>query len=259
MSWIGAEPGSMAELTAAGPALVHFFDFAQLNSVRTLPYLREWDSRYAGLGLAVIGVQSPRFPFGAEEKAVRGGLKRLGLGFPVAIDAGRTLWIDYGCEGWPSLFLWGQGGALRWFQFGEGDYLGTELAIQEELLTVDALRPMPEPMAPLRPTDAPGARVIAPTPELIPAEGRPWTVEDGTGFGVNYEAAGAWATLEGQGGLRVGLDRGSPREVAVEGAGLYPLARHPDHGAHHLEIEIDPGIAVWAIGFEPGLAPPDHG
>ena len=32
-----------AELTAAGPVLVHFFDFAQLNSVRALPYAIEWD------------------------------------------------------------------------------------------------------------------------------------------------------------------------------------------------------------------------
>ena len=26
--------------------LVHFFDFAQLNSVRTLPYVGEWARRY---------------------------------------------------------------------------------------------------------------------------------------------------------------------------------------------------------------------
>ena len=35
ISWVGQEPESMPALTAGGPALVHFIDFAQLNSVRT--------------------------------------------------------------------------------------------------------------------------------------------------------------------------------------------------------------------------------
>src|SRR4051794_18447929 len=154
----------MPVLTAGGPALVHFLDFAQLNSVRTLPYVLEWDRRYREAGLRTIAVQAPRFPFGAERDAVATGLARLGVSFPVAIDADRTLWHRYGCEGGPSLFLWSLGGALSWFHFGEGDYLGTEEAIQGELREQDALRQdLPEPMAPLRATDGPGARVMAPS------------------------------------------------------------------------------------------------
>ena len=42
LRWAGEAPGSMAEMTAGGPVLVWFFDFAQLNSVRTLPYVVEW-------------------------------------------------------------------------------------------------------------------------------------------------------------------------------------------------------------------------
>jgi len=41
LSWVGGER-VMERLTASGPVLVHFFDFAQLNAVRTLPYLRAW-------------------------------------------------------------------------------------------------------------------------------------------------------------------------------------------------------------------------
>ena len=123
----------MAALTAAGPALVHFIDFAQLNSVRTLPYLAAWEARYRERGLRTIGVQAPRFPFGADRTAAAAALRDLGVGFPVAIDAGRELWHDYGCEGWPSLFLWRRGGALAWFHFGEGEYRATEEAIQAEL------------------------------------------------------------------------------------------------------------------------------
>ena len=92
LAWIGEEPRSMPVLTAAGPVLVHFFDYAQLNSVRTLPYLIEWDRRYREAGLRTIGVQSPRFPFGADPVNVAAGLGELGVDFPVAIDAEHDLW-----------------------------------------------------------------------------------------------------------------------------------------------------------------------
>ncbi len=40
IAWIGEVPESMPVLTAGGPGLVHFFDFAQLNSVRAPPWRR---------------------------------------------------------------------------------------------------------------------------------------------------------------------------------------------------------------------------
>ena len=70
-------------------------------------------------------------------------LGRLGIAHPIADDSAHAVWHDYGCEGWPSLFLWGRGGALRWFHFGEGDYVGTEEAIQELLRERDALTQLP--------------------------------------------------------------------------------------------------------------------
>src|SRR6185437_3375527 len=92
LEWIGEPPRSMPIATAAGPVLVHFFDFAQLNSVRTLPYVVEWAQRYRSHGVTTIGVQAPRFPFGGERDAVASGLERLDVDFPVAIDADRRLW-----------------------------------------------------------------------------------------------------------------------------------------------------------------------
>ena len=65
----------MPVATAGGPVLVHFFDFAQLNSVRTLPYVSEWARRYEPHGLTTIGVQAPRFPFGAERGRGRRGTR----------------------------------------------------------------------------------------------------------------------------------------------------------------------------------------
>jgi hypothetical protein len=252
IEWIGEAPASMPALTASGPVLVHFFDFAQLNSVRTLPYLATWDRRYRDAGLRTIGVQAPRFPFGGEREAVEAGLERLGVEFPVAIDTERRLWHAYGCEGWPSLFLWTTGGALGWFHFGEGEYLATEEAIQAELGELDALRSLPEPVAPLRPSDVPGARVMPPSEEVFPGGSweRPWiAAEAGEALTIEYEAGGAHTTAEGSGEIAVALD-GSPIDsVAIDGPALYTLAEHPRHESHALTLHPTPSVKIWSISF----------
>jgi hypothetical protein len=284
-TWIGEDPGKMAPLAAKGPVLVHFFDFSQLNSVRTLPYLIEWHRRYETMGLRVIGVQAPRFPFGADPETVRAGLERLGVSFPVVIDDQRILWNSYGCEGWPSLFLWGRGGRLKWFQFGEGEYRSTEEAIQAALAgppdrcssaepeqdedTATATegtngdRPdegrMPEPMSPLRPTDAEGAKVVPPGAELMPAGDRSWTIEeDGDFLEVTYEAGGVHATASGAGSIAFRLDGERTGLVEIDGPGLYSLAEHDRHGQHRVEIRLVEGSdgppELWSLSFSPALA-----
>jgi hypothetical protein len=266
IEWIGEAPQSMPAAAAAGPALVHFFDYAQLNSVRTLPYVSEWARRYAGDGLTVLGVQAPRFPFGADRDVVATGLERFGVEFPVAIDAERDLWHSYGCEGWPSLFLWRQGGALAWFHFGEGEYASTEEAIQAELREADALRDLPAPMDPLRPTDAPGAKVMPPTPEQFPGGSweRPWVAgEDGDTLDVPYKAGGAHVTAEGTGEIAVeldgatagsgGSDDGSAEPLRIDGPALYTLAEHPRHERHDLTLRPTPGLRIWSLSFAAGV------
>ncbi len=252
IDWVGEAPRSMPVATAGGPVLVHFFDFAQLNGVRTLPYVGEWARRYAGAGLTTIGVQAPRFPFGADPDAVAAGLERLGVEFPVAIDADRRLWHAYGCEGWPSLFLWKLGGALAWFHFGEGEYEATEEAIQEELREQDALQSLPDPMTPLRPTDPPGAKVMPPTPELFPGGSweQPWEDDE---LEVPYEAGGAHATVEGTGQLHITLDGTELPPITIEAPALYTLTEHPRHEQHQLTIHPTSGLRIWSVSFSAGV------
>lgn len=274
-TWIGDDPGKMAFLAAKGPVLVFFFDFSQLNSVRALPYVQEWHRRYAGHGLRVIGVQAPRFPSGAEPEAVAAGLERLGVSFPVIIDDQRILWEAYGCEGWPSLFVWGRGGRLKWFQFGEGEYRSTEEAIQatlggppdrcssdqegaaedREQAARQARPEMPEPMVPVRPSDVEGALVVSPGAELMPAGERPWTVtEDGDFIEVRYDGGGIHATAEGKGELSLVLDDGMPSAVKVDGPGLYTLAEHAVHGTHRIELTLKGSPEIWSFSFSPAPA-----
>jgi len=252
IDWIGDAPASMPALTAKGPVLVHFFDYSQTNSVRTLPYLVEWDRRYREAGLRTIGAQAPRFPFGGDIANVAIGLSGQGISFPVAIDAERRLWHAYGCEGWPSTFLWATGGALSWFHFGEGEYRATEEAIQDELRQLDALRELPEPMEPLRATDAPGAEVMPPTPELFPGGSweEPWTGEE---LKVEYEAGGAYATVEGRGTLWIAVDDNDPFPAPIETPKLVTLAEHDRHERHRLKLEPNEGVRVWSVSFAAGI------
>ena len=265
----------MAPLAAKGPVLVHFFDFAQLNSVYSLPYVEEWHRRYEPLGLRVLGVQAPRFAFGADPDAVRHGLARLGLTFPVVIDDDRSLWNAYGCEGWPSLFLWGRGGRLKWFHFGEGDYRSSEEAIQDALAgppdrcssdeegaaedrekaAAEAPPAMPEPMEPIRPADAEGALVVPPGAELMPAVDRPWTIaENGDFIEIQYDGGGIHVTAEGEGEISLVLDGKVAGSVAIEGPGLYTLAEHDVHGTHRVEMTLKGSPAIWSLSFSPAPA-----
>jgi hypothetical protein len=253
--WLNVEtPPTMAALTAGGPVLVHFFDFAQLNSVRALPYVLEWNRRYAPLGLTVVGVHSPRFRFSADRDAAADGVAGLGVEHAVALDSDYAIWHDYGCKGWPSLFLWSQGGALAWAHFGEGEYRATEEAIQDELRGGDVTAELPEPMKPLRATDAPGALVAPPTAEVFPggSPGTAWEpAADGSTLEVEYEAGGSYVVAEGEGELRAAVDGADPR--LLSGTGLLTVAEHPRHEAHRLVVEAAGHLRVWALSFAPGM------
>jgi hypothetical protein len=255
--WVGVGGAPRIErLAAVSPVLVHFFDFAQLNSVRTLPYVRAWDDRYRDAGLTVLGVNTPRFPFTAPEGVVAAGAARLGVPYPVAVDAGFRLWRAYGCKGWPSLFLWGRGGVLRWFHFGEGEYRATEEAIQELILESDPGRRLPEPLSPLRPSDAPGALVVPPSEEVFPGGSptEPWEAAGAaTEVGLEYAAGGAYASVDGVGTIALALDAQALEPVAVDSPGLMELACHDAHEEHCLRLRPSPGVRLWSISFAAGV------
>jgi len=216
---------------AGRPVLVEFWDFCRVNSLRTLPYLKAWHERYAADGLRVVGIHSAGFPPSQEPDVVRAAVARLGIEHPVLIDAQLEAWDAYGIEGWPSRYLWDGESRLADFQIGEGGYEETERAIQA-LLGVER-----EPLAPLRPEDAPGA--------LLPAQ----TQDQPGAWSGPYEAGGVWAVLEGRGSVRA-----NGRAIAVEHPGAYPLLEHERHTAGVLELEVGAGVTCHAVCFTPGVA-----
>lgn len=193
--------------------LVEFWDFARIYSLRTLPYLKAWHARYAEHGLRVVGVHSPGYSFGREREHVERAVERIGIDYAVALDPELEVWQLYGNKGWPGRYLFDRAGWLRLVHYGEGEYLDTELAIQELLREIDPELELPEPLDPLRPEDEPGARMEPQTADIdLPAEShrlelvRDWVpgedyleaADAGAGAKVKrFRAGSAWAVLSG--------------------------------------------------------------
>ncbi|MEJ7876414.1 MAG: hypothetical protein WKF62_07115 [Solirubrobacterales bacterium] len=256
IKWLNCKaPPKMAALTTGGPVLVHFFDPTQLNSVRALPYITEWSRRYSGHGLTTLGILSPRFALTAEPEIAAAGVERLGVHHAVALDLDYAIWHDYGCLGWPSHFLWGQGGALTWAHRGEGEYRATEGAIQDALRESGVNRNLPLPMEPLRATDEPGALLSAQSAEILPG-GSPaeaWEASE-VDFRLefDYDAGEAWVVADGEGEILVIVDGEPSTPIRLPPAGLSKLAGDGSHETHHLALEVSTGVRIWAISFAPG-------
>jgi hypothetical protein len=238
LPWVNTPGGgSQASIIQRGkPMLVEFWDFCRPNSLRTLPYLIAWHERYSGAGLRTIGVHCPGFDPSRAEQAVRDAVARLQIPYAVLIDSEFEVWQDYGNEGWPARYLFDGRARLFDYQHGEGGYLETELAIQE-LVGLER-----EPLAPLRPEDAPGARLAAQTEDQPGAYSGP------------YEAGGVWAVLDGAGALHVECDTpAAGRELAVTHPGAYPLVEHRRHTAGTLSLACSEGVECLATCFTPGV------
>ena len=256
LDWIGRPVESIERLVTARPVLVHFFDIAQLNSVRTLPYLRAWQKRYEGDGLAMIGVHAPRFPFTQDPQVVACAAERLGIEWSIALDPEFVLWRLYEPHGWPALFLWGQGGALRWYQLGEGEYQATEELIRETLVETGIEADWPPLLDALRPSDVSGALVIAPTEELFPGGSTedPWPSTDtDRRLDLNYEAGGAYAATDGEGEIAIRLDGEERAPIVVDAPGLQELTVHERTQKHRLELEPSPGLLIYSVQFAAGI------
>jgi thiol-disulfide isomerase/thioredoxin len=186
------------------PVLIEFWDFCRPNSIRTLPYLKAWHERYEAAGLRVIGVHSAGFGPADDPQQVSAAVERLGIEYPVVID------FEY--------------------HFGEGGYRDTELAIQELLGTPR------EPLAPVRPEDAPGAALI-PQSEDVPGP-----------YSGPYQAGGVWAVLDGAGTITV-----NGNQLSIDHPGAYELISHEYSTEGVLDLSLGGDVECLAVCFTPGL------
>ncbi|HXC23307.1 MAG TPA: DipZ protein [Solirubrobacteraceae bacterium] len=241
LPWVNTNGAQASILKRGQPMLVEFWDFCRPNSIRTLPYVKAWHERYATSGLRVVGVHCPGFATSYPEQAVRDAVERLEIAHPVLIDSEFEVWQEYENRGWPARYLFDGRARLFEYHYGEGGYEETELAIQE-LLGIER-----EPLEPLRPEDAPDARLL------------PQTAEQTGAWSGPYEAGSVWAVLDGSGTVTVSAacDEGTQAEqrtLSVECPGAYKLVEHERHIQGMLTLNVGTGVECLATCFTPGVA-----
>jgi hypothetical protein len=253
VSWVNFEPESIDDLLRVGPVLIEFWDFARINSLRTLPYMEEWTRRYASAGATILGVHSSGFSFGKDEATVRDAIKRLGVTHPVILDPEFKLWQDFENRGGPARYLFGRHGLLKYFHYGEGDYDEAELTLQEVLRELDPEIELEPIMEPLRPEDTPGIELRPQTADLqlpdgadrLKVKGTWGSAEDyiqsekaGNKVSVKCDAGSAWAVLSGEGVEYPGL-----HEVPIEDGRATVEAARPGLRVHGFQFTPKPPTA----------------
>ena len=276
-AWLNAEPLTLQGLRGR-VVLIDFWTYSCINCLRTLPYITEWDDRYRGAGLTIVGVHTPEFAFEHELANVRENVAELGIRYPVALDNRYGTWTVWRNQYWPAKYLIDRDGHVRYYHFGEGDYEETEAAIRTLLgpgappasgLAEEGLRELVTPesylgwqrLARHAGTDVQRDREAAYEPPTQLAEnelafGGFWTVEDERAVAgrdatlrLRYRARDVFLVLTGTGSVQVLVDGRAERRVRVTGDRLYTLVEREEVGDHLLELRLDPGLAAYAFTF----------
>jgi cytochrome c biogenesis protein CcdA/thiol-disulfide isomerase/thioredoxin len=127
------QPITLSSFVGKKVVLVDFWTYSCINCQRTLPYLNAWYKKYADQGLEIVGIHTPEFSFEKVQSNVQDAVKRLGINYPVVLDNDYGTWNAFGNEYWPREYLIDIDGYVVHDHAGEGDYDGTEEAIQAAL------------------------------------------------------------------------------------------------------------------------------
>jgi thiol-disulfide isomerase/thioredoxin len=130
--WFNSAPLSSASLRGK-VVLADFWTYSCINSLRNVPYLKAWATKYRDAGLVVIGVHTPEFSFEQEPANVSASLREYGITYPVVTDSSYAIWRAFGNEYWPADYFVDGKGRIRHHHYGEGDYAESEHVIQQLL------------------------------------------------------------------------------------------------------------------------------
>lgn len=128
-AWINSPPLHISDLRGK-VVLVDFWTYSCINCIRSIPYLNAWENRYGNNGLVIIGVHTPEFAFEHNYSNVKSAVQTFGIRYAVAMDNNYSTWTAYGNRYWPADYIIDKSGNVRYAQFGEGNYNGTERVIQ---------------------------------------------------------------------------------------------------------------------------------
>src|SRR6266446_10805634 len=100
VAWLNSAPLSSKSLRGK-VVLVNFWTYSCINSLRELPYIKSWATKYKDSGLVVIGVHAPEFGFEKDRANVEEAVRELNVDFPVPIDSDHRIWNAFSNQYWP--------------------------------------------------------------------------------------------------------------------------------------------------------------
>jgi peroxiredoxin len=146
--------------------LLDFFSYGDPAGVRSLQRVRDLGDHYRAAGLVVIGVHVPAWSFEQRPEDARREIWRLGVPYPVALDADLKLFRAYGLRDLPARVLVDATGRIRAWTEGPGEYEALERAIRTLLREAhDGKDPGP-PHEPLDDLPRAGTLRYLPSPEI---------------------------------------------------------------------------------------------
>ena len=128
-TWLNSAPLSMHALRGK-VALIEFWTFGCRNCRHVEPHIRQWHARHRDAGLVVIGVHTPEMAYERSLDRLRGYVGKHGIDYPVVVDNDAAIWHAYRNWAWPTIYLVGKQGHIRYTHIGEGAYPETERTIR---------------------------------------------------------------------------------------------------------------------------------
>lgn len=138
--WLNSDKPLTLESLADKVVVLHFYAFGCINCIRNFPTYVDWQERFQGKDVVIIGIHTPETAAEQDSASVREKADGAAFKFPVLIDSTKANWNAWGNSMWPSVYLIDKRGYLRHFWPGELKWQGATGDVWmrekiEELLT----------------------------------------------------------------------------------------------------------------------------
>ena len=134
--WINSQPLTLAGLKGK-VVLVEFWAFECENCLNSAAWVHSIEQSKGPAGLVIVGVHTPELPQEQSPEHVRAAVERLGIHYPVMLDANYSYWNAMHNQYWPAFYLIGRDGLLYGSVTGElhvGDTRGKQVEQAIDLL-----------------------------------------------------------------------------------------------------------------------------
>jgi len=122
--WINApQPVRLSELRGK-VVVIHFYASGCINCIRNYPTYREWQEKFQGKDVALLGIHTPETSAERDVASVRQKAAQEKFAFPILIDGQNANWNAWGNSMWPSVYVVDKRGYLRNFWPGELKWQG---------------------------------------------------------------------------------------------------------------------------------------